>query len=321
MTRARMGPELWTLGISLPKVARRMAERAEAAGWDGILFVDSQNLAADTYVALVLAAAATERIGLGPGVTNPYTRHPAVTAAAIAHVQAYLRGEGVPFSELSTDGPPPVDRLGLHDAPTASRLQWLRPEQPKVPVAVAATGPRVISTAARHAEQVLLSVGASPERIRWGIETARRARSDAGLDPEAVSFGAFVNVVAHPEVDVARELASGGLASFARFSVMHGEATGPLSDDDRRVLERIHAAYDMTRHTQAGASQTEALDPDFVDRFGIVGPPEVCVERLEELVALGLDRIVAIGTVATTRSPAAEAHTHFVEGVMPALRR
>ena len=45
---------------------------------------DSQNLAADTYVALTLAARATQRLMIGPGVTNPLTRHAAVTAGAIA---------------------------------------------------------------------------------------------------------------------------------------------------------------------------------------------------------------------------------------------
>lgn len=356
-----MPAELWTLGVTLPKVAQRQAQRAEAAGWDGILYVDSQNLAGDTYVALAGAATATERLGIGTGVTNPLTRHPAVTAAAAAHiqaesggrmllgigrgdsslahlglspvpvgrferylaaVQAYLRGDEVPFDELPGDAAPPVEELGLRDAPTASRLEWLRPEQPKVPVAIAATGPKVVSAAARHAEQVLLSVGALPERIRWGIDAARRAREEAGLDPDGVSFGAFVNVVAHPDPAVARDLVSGGLASFARFSVMHGSPTGPLSDDDRRVLERVHSAYDMTSHTQAGSSQTEALDPDFVDRFGVVGPSEACIERIEELAALGLDRLVVIGpTAGASRGHAAEAQAHFTEEVMPALRR
>lgn len=38
----------------------------------------------DVYATLVLCASQTSRIGLGPGVTNPVTRHPSVTAAAIA---------------------------------------------------------------------------------------------------------------------------------------------------------------------------------------------------------------------------------------------
>ena len=87
--------EVWATGISLPGVAVRMAQRAEADGFDGWFVVDSQNLAGDCYVALAQAAAATERILLGTGVTNPYTRHPAVTASAIASVHAASGGRAV----------------------------------------------------------------------------------------------------------------------------------------------------------------------------------------------------------------------------------
>src|SRR5260370_23862696 len=73
--------ELWTLGLPLPRYAALQAERAEAGGWDGILFPDSQNLAGDVYVALALAATATGRLGRRNGVANPYTPHPARPAA------------------------------------------------------------------------------------------------------------------------------------------------------------------------------------------------------------------------------------------------
>src|SRR5688572_29850792 len=84
--------ELWTMGVAAPRAAARGAERAEAAGWDGMLVVDSQNLAGDPYVGLTLAASATERLKLGTGVTNPATRHPVATAAAAASLQVVSRG-------------------------------------------------------------------------------------------------------------------------------------------------------------------------------------------------------------------------------------
>ena len=225
--------ELWTQTISSAQHAARFAERAEAAGWDGMAVVDSQNLAGDSYVALAIAAGATEHLGLGTGVTNPVTRHPAVTASAIASVQrasggravlgigrgdsslahlgraparvaaferyletlqAYLRGEGVAFEALDfhEQAAPALHALGLADAPAASQLLWLG-DDPKVPVEVAATGSQVIAAAARHADRVLLAVGADPDRLGWGIERARAARKDAGLDPQGVALGAFLN--------------------------------------------------------------------------------------------------------------------------------
>ena len=71
------------------------AERAEADGWDGLSVPDSQNLTGDPYVALALAASVTSKLLLRPGVTNSFTRHPAVTAASILTVQVESKGRAV----------------------------------------------------------------------------------------------------------------------------------------------------------------------------------------------------------------------------------
>lgn len=347
--------EIWSNAAGMPNQVARRAERAEAAGYDGMTMVDSQNLSGDTYIALALAAVSTGRIKLATGVTNPFTRHPAVTASSIATVQAlsngramlgigrgdsalahigyapapvkvfekylervqgYLRGDEVPFDENAN-----VEELELANRPTASRIEWIRPgKYPKVPVDVAATGPKVIAASARHADRITFAVGADVERIRWGIQVARDARKAAGL-PEEMPFGAYVNVVAHDDPEVGRRLGEGGLSLFARFSAMHGSAVGPTTDEERRVMEGIHDAYDMTRHSRTGSAQAAVITPEFADQFGIFGPPKYCVERLKELIALGLDRLVVVRTSAgADPEEAARAEKRFEEEVMPALR-
>ena len=87
--------ELWNLGVARPRGAASDARRLEDAGWSGFAMVDSQNLSGDVYVALAMAADATTRIGLGPGVTNPATRQAATTAGAIASVQRVSNGRAV----------------------------------------------------------------------------------------------------------------------------------------------------------------------------------------------------------------------------------
>jgi len=356
-----MALALWTLTASSPRRVGAAAARAEAAGWHGMAVVDSQNLAGDAYVALTLAAAATSRLHVGTGVTNGVTRHPAITASAIASIQrfsggraalgigrgdsalahlgraparvrpferylvvlqAYLRGEAVPFDRLDFHErlAPPVRELGLADTPDASRLRWLSPDDAKVPVEVAATGPRVIGVAARHADRVLLSVGADLDRLRWGMRCARRARADAGLDEDGVRIGAYVNLVCHRDVAVARKLVSGGLATFARFAVMDGTISGEVSREQREVLERVHRAYDMRHHTQVGSAQTEALTQEFIDRYAVVGPPERCIERLREIAALGIDKLIVIGPTAGAERDAARLSAGLFETeVLPAF--
>jgi 5,10-methylenetetrahydromethanopterin reductase len=44
---------------------------------------------------MAIAAHVTDRIQLGTGVTNPYTRHPAVAAGAVASIQGESGGRAV----------------------------------------------------------------------------------------------------------------------------------------------------------------------------------------------------------------------------------
>ena len=351
--------KFWTLTTSSPTAAATAAREAENAGWDGVLVVDSQNLSGDSYVALTTMALATQRIGLGTGVTNPVTRHPAVTAGAIASVQrisggravlgigrgdsalahlgkapakvatlehylralqGYLKGEDVAFDSLafSEQVAPDVATLGLADTPDASQLKWLNERDVKVPLEVASTGPRVIRAAARIADRVMLAVGADLERLQWGIETARAAAAAAGRE---VQLGAFVNMASHHDIETARRLVQGGLTTFARFSVMHGKVRGTVSEEQRRVLSDLHDRYDMNEHTRGDSRQVGALTPAFIDQYAIVGKPAQCIERLQAIAALGIDKVTVIGpATVSARGAAGEAAAMLTEDVLPKLR-
>jgi hypothetical protein len=81
--------EFWTHARTLPRLVGPAARRAEAEGWSGVTPGDSQNMSGDPFVAFGTVAAATTTIKLSTGVTNPYTRHPAVTADDV-HVMSHL---------------------------------------------------------------------------------------------------------------------------------------------------------------------------------------------------------------------------------------
>ena len=108
--------QLWTLTAGGARNVARSAERAEKAGWHGLAVVDSQNLSGASYVSLAFAAAATERLGLGTAVTNPVTRHPVVTAGAIASIQAASGGRACLGIEI-------FFRIGRELGPAAARAE------------------------------------------------------------------------------------------------------------------------------------------------------------------------------------------------------
>ncbi len=312
--------ELWRAGGPNTSASAAVARAVEAEGWDGQMFMDSQSLSADPWVQMGAWAIATERLKLATGVTNPFTRHLAVTAASAASVQsisggravlglgrgdsalAYLgrapvrlaaferalhvlqellRGEEIAFQELAATGDAPsLDTISLAARPEGMALRWLPEGLPKVPLDVAATGPKVISMSAPVAERVTFSVGAIPDRIDWALELARAARARHGLTDEGISYGAQVIVVA------------------------------------------IRKSYDMTKH----ASLTEqkrlvgvTLAPEFVRRFTIVGPPDHCIERLLDLAHRGLNRFFVVGPGFYPESWG-DARSLFAREVMPALR-
>src|ERR1044072_3179833 len=64
----------------------RMVERvklAEATGFDKVWMAD-ERFYREVYSCLSIFAVNTQRVKLGPCVTDPYVRHPALTAMAIA---------------------------------------------------------------------------------------------------------------------------------------------------------------------------------------------------------------------------------------------
>jgi len=335
--------EMWTMGFAAPRRAGAQGERAEAEGWDGILVVDSQNLSGDPYVALAATAQATERLLVGTGVTNPVTRHPAVTATAAASVHALSGGRmvlGIGRGDSSLfhlgQEPAPVGVFAtylervqgyLTGAPVdldgfESTNSWIAASGlAKVPVDVAATGPQVVRVAALWADRITFAVGADPERLALCLDWARQARREAGLDPHGQSYGAWVNVVPGRDIAQCRQLARGGLATFAHFSSFSGRAAAGTPPQDREIVERLHRTYDREHHTQSGASHTALLDDDFVDRWAAVGPPERCVARLGEMVDAGAERLVLIGASADSdRQAALRARAVTVAEVLPVFR-
>ena len=355
--------EFWRSGGSESTTATEDARRVEAAGWDGQMFMDSQSLCADPYVRMGVWAAATQRLKLSTGVTNPATRHPAVTAAAAATLQSVSGGRAVlgvgrgdsalaylgyaptrlaafrqALQDLQTllaggeiafrrDGSiadaPPMDTMSLGGRPAATRLKWLPRDLPKVPLDVAATGPKVIDMSAAIAERVTFSVGAIPERVSWAIDRARSARTSMGLSDEGISYGAQIIVICHPDVEAVRAAATSIVAPLARFQTIQSAASGPKTDGDEENFDAIRRGYDMTKHDIAldnDKVKGGALSWDFVRRFAIVGPPDHCIERMLELAALGIARFVVVGP-----GYHPEAHKRggslFVSEVMPAVRR
>ncbi|MGE0308649.1 MAG: LLM class flavin-dependent oxidoreductase [Acidimicrobiia bacterium] len=114
--------QLWVGHVPDAVVAAELCRRREGEGFHGVNFGDSQNRYGDPYVAMALGISSTSTLELGTLVTNPITRHPAVTAAAAGSLQAASRGR---VSIGIGTGDSALAHLGAAPAPLAVLARYV----------------------------------------------------------------------------------------------------------------------------------------------------------------------------------------------------
>ena len=269
----------WGVWFEPTQPVRRLvalAQRAERLGAD-VCFVADEGTDRDLYVTLTAILMATERLTVAPAITNPFSRHPVTTAAAIATLAELAPGRV--WNGLGVGGSRVLAPLGLApekpftalreafdttsallagEAVGAARIPWT---PGPVPVAVAGRGPRVQQLAATRADWVVLSAkpvgavaveaarirAAGPARIAW---SAYVAWSDAERGRVLRHFS-YMALDAPPDIRV-----SAGL-------------------DDERVAA-VRDAMLAGRMDEAAALLPDAL----VDRYAVAGTSDECAATI-----------------------------------------
>ena len=91
---------------------------------------------------------------------------------------------------------------------------------------------------------------------------------------------------------------------------------------DAWFLKAVYDSYDMNQHFSQGSPQSSPLTPEVIDAFGVAGPPGYCVERLRELIDLGITKLVLLGGgTGMDNNARALSHKLLTEEVLPALRQ
>ncbi|HUE69028.1 MAG TPA: LLM class flavin-dependent oxidoreductase, partial [Candidatus Acidoferrum sp.] len=151
----------------------------ERDGVNRVWVIDSQLAMKDVYAGLVVAALNTARVGLGTGVTNAVTRHPTVTANAIAAVDELSHGRailglGAGDSALYGIGLKPQKVAEVEDA-----IRFFRSELPAtVPIYLAVSQQRMCELAGRVADGAIVMGPAQTDRVRRQVEWIRAGGRD-----------------------------------------------------------------------------------------------------------------------------------------------
>ena len=294
------------------------ARAAEASGFKQVTLIDSQNLSRDVYSMLTVAALNTNRVLIGPAVTNPYTRHPTVTANAIATInelsdgRAWL-GIGGGLSSLWTMGVKtrPLRELretidfvraymGGGEAEwrgTTIHSEWIRQT---VPIYVGSGGPKSLHQAGELADGVIMGY-VNPDVVRWRVARLKQGAIEAGRDPDSIDIWArtIVYVTDGRREDAIPE--TGNYATQAVYKTLNephfAEVLRHLEEQEPGILAEFKAVTDAYRpynHEAIDAPHGKVATMRVVDFCHLVGTADQIAERIHELSDCGVTNISCV---------------------------
>lgn len=208
-----------------------LARLAERSGYDNLWLAD-ERFFREVYASLTACALHTERLELGPCVTDPYSRHPALTAMAIATLDEVSGGRAVlgigagvsGFAELGIARERPA--LAIREAVTLIRrllagervtqdekvvrfhdgsLDFI-PLRAGVRVYIASNGPRGQAAAGAVADGAIMEGCGSPTEARALAARVADGAKGAGRDPDGIKLVARLNACLAADGAAAREV-------------------------------------------------------------------------------------------------------------------
>ncbi len=289
-----------------------LAQRAEELGFSYVWAFDSHVLWQEPFVIFDRILASTDRVKVGPMVTNPGTRDWTVLASLFATLNDMygprtVCGMGRGDSALRYIGKPPMTLETTAQATRIIkdlvagktvdyngkelRIPWIE-EGWNLPVWMAGYGPKALAATGTHYDGFILQL-ADPHIVAWTTTAVRDAARAAGRDPDqitvCVAAPAYVGEDLPHQRDQVRWF--GGMVGnhvadlVARYG--ENEASVPKALTD---YIKARAGYDYDHHGKAGNPSTDFVPDDVIDRFCLLGGADNHISRLQELGSLGVDQ-------------------------------
>jgi 5,10-methylenetetrahydromethanopterin reductase len=321
----RLGLALW--GTEPVSALASHAQLAESIGFDSVWVIDSQLLCREVTVSLAAILLATKHLRAATGVTQPVTRHASVMASAMATLSEMsggraIMGIGTGFSSLRTIGQAQAKiadvesyvasvrgllrRESVTFAGADATLSWLdAPAQ--IPIVIAGTGPRMIRTAGRVADGVILHHGVSPDLI---------GRAVGWLDGAKVEVSCWTPYCLGAGATEARDRIRGRVAG-ALMNANPDWFTGT----ERDAVRHLQSGYDVGHHAASAAEHAEVVPDTLVDRYAIAGTATEVRENLRHLLDTpGVDRVILNPQIVGAGSkPLQDVLREFEREILPGL--
>jgi probable F420-dependent oxidoreductase len=293
-----------------------LMKRAEDQGFTYGWTFDSAVLWQEPFVIYSQILAKTERMIVGPMVTNPGTRTWEVTASTFATLNEMFGnrtvcGIGRGDSAMRVAGRKPNTLARIEEAMhvirelgegreadlggTVIRMPWIK--DGKLPVWMAAYGPKALAMTGEKADGFILQL-ADLYLTEWMVKAVKDAAVAAGRDPDdvkiCVAAPAYVTRDDSPEALAhARDQCRwfGGMVGnhVADLVSKYGQ-TSDMVPEELTDYIKARQGYDYSHHGRTGNPDTAFVPDEIVDRFCLIGTAEQHIEKLNALKALGVDQ-------------------------------
>ena len=279
----------------------KLVKLAEDVGFEYAWITDHYNNK-NVYETLALIAANTETIKMGPGVTNPYVRSPAISASAIATIDEISNGRATfgigpgdkaTFDALGIAWEKPVSTIKAAIADINTLLDGGKTEagaalggakkvQDAIPIYMGAQGPKMLETAGEIADGVLINAS-NPKDYEAAMPMIKKGIGDQAKDFDVAAYTA---TSIGTDSDAAKNAAKIVVAFIAAGSPPPVIARHGLPEGFNEQMGAFLAKGDF-----GGA--IGAVTPEALDAFSVCGTPDEFIPKIEALADMGVTQYVA----------------------------
>ena len=292
-----------------PRTIAHYIKLAEKCGFD-YAWVTDQFFNRDVFVTLGLAAAETQRIKLGTGVVNPYTRHVAALASASATLDEVSDGRailgigagGIELNSLCLPRKKPLkacretiqvltrllqNEVVSYDGEIVKldKVKISFKAKGKIPIYLGARGPLMFQLAGELADGVVTH-GITENYLKFILENIDKGAKKAQRSLHKVDVAIWVtgfSITEEPEV----------MRDVVRLSTAFAIAGTPKKAVDALNLEEstvrgIGEALNKGELPEAANLITDKL----IGAFSIIGNEDECISAIERLMKNGASQVI-----------------------------
>lgn len=288
----------------------RLAQRAEALGFQRFWVGDSHMIWREVYVLLGAIAANTNKIQIGPGVTHPMVRHMTVTASAMATLNELAPGRALLGIGVGATGPEnigmkpvAIDEFGATLAAlkklmaretvqcNGRQVQCLFAAPPRIPIYLGTRAPKVMRIAAALGDGIIYTGEVST--LAATIATLKQCCAEVGRPPNEVTLVYRIPCCVAKNSAEARQEVKGKIARTAMTHLGRLYRIGKLSDpEDRGAVERLWQHYDTYHHM--GPEHSHLVRDEWVERFAVAGTPDEVRAQVQRLLQFDIGELTII---------------------------